>query len=170
MTQTTMHAQPQTPTLFQVTVTVNTDGPADADAIRRAFSEGGPFLASPLTISSEDGYMSVLFAGVDDDPTPWHGNAADAAPGADIVGALAGFSDERSLAAALIKALLTVTSVREAAGLAPRSEIRIDAVPAPALRHDSVSQSHSDGTPDTFPEFRPRRRRRSDVAPCGPPR
>lgn len=170
MTRTTMHAQPQSPTLFQVTLTVNTDGPADADAMRLAFSEGGPFLASPLTISAEDGYMTVLFAGVDDDPTQWRANAADAAPGADIVGALAGFSDERSLAAALIKALLTFTSVREAAGLPPRSEIRIDAVPAPALRHNSVSQSRSDEAPDSLPEFRPHGRRRSDLRPSGPPR
>ena len=140
-----------TPNLFQVTLTVNAEGPGDADALREAFSDGGPFLASPLTISAEDGYVTVLFSGVDDVATHPRG---DAAPGADIVGALAGFSDERSIAAAVMKALLTFTSVREGAGLPPRRELRIDVVPAPVLRQNSVSQSHSDDTPDNFPEFR----------------
>ena len=151
---TNAQTQPQTtPNLFQVTLTTDTGGPGDAEALRTAFSEGAPLLASPLTISDDDGYVTILFAGVDDDPTQLGANAALAIPGADIVASLAGFGDERSPTAAVVKALLTFWSVREAAGLPPRHDLRIDVVPAPALRQSSVSVSWSDGTPDDVPQF-----------------
>lgn len=141
------------PRLYHVTLTVDAEGAEAAEAMRVAFETGGPFLAPPLTLTAFDGYLTIRFAGVSDDPAHALTSVGDATPGAEIVAALAGFSHQHSLTVAIIKALLTFTAMRELAGLPPREELRIDVVPAPPLPQDSVSPQLSDSVRGTFPEF-----------------
>lgn len=143
----------EAPKLYHVTLTANAEGAEVAEAMRIAFAEGGPFLATPLSFGTDDGYLTVRFAGVSDDPNQTLTTVEYATAGAEIVNALAGFSHQHSLTVAVIKALLTFTAMREIAGLPPRDELRIDVVPAPPLPQDSVSPQLSDSLPDRFPQF-----------------
>ena len=88
-----------------------------------------------------------------DDPTPGVTSLEYATPGAEIVAALAGFSQQHLLTVALLKALLTFSAVREAADLPSRDRLRIDVMPAGAPLQDSVSPRLSEGAATPFPEF-----------------
>ena len=143
----------EVPNLYHVTLTVDAEGKGVADALTSAFRDGGPFLAAPSTIGAGDGYVTVRFAGVSDDPTTGPKSVEHSTPGAEVVGALAGFSHHHSLAVALVKALLTFAAMREAAGLPPRHELRIDVVPAQPLPEDTLSLQLSEGVSGQFPEF-----------------
>ena len=132
-----------------MTLTANAEGPEIAEAMRAAFAVGGPFLASPLTIAAEDGYLTIRFPGVSDDPAGGPTSVGAATPGAEIVGALAGFSHQHSLAVCVVKALLTFSAIREGAGLPPaRGAGGFDVVPSVPLSQDRLSPQLSDGIPD----------------------
>ena len=139
--------------LYDVTLTANAEGPEVAEVMRAAFAVGGRFLASPLTIAADDGYLTIRFPGVSDDPAAGPTSVGCATPGAEIVSALAGFSRQHSLAVCVIKALLTFSAIREGAGLPPPAELRIDVVPSAPLSQDRLSPQRSDGIPDDFPTF-----------------
>ena len=142
-----------TPALYHVTLTVDAEGAEAAEGLAAAADEGGPFLAPPLSIAREDGYVTIRFAGVSDDPVQSLTSVGHGTPGAEIVAALAGFSHRNSLTVVVIKALLTFTAMREMAGLPPLEELRIDVVPAPPLSQNSLSPQLSDAVPGDFPEF-----------------
>jgi hypothetical protein len=142
------------PRHYHVTLTIDAEGHEVADALFAAFSENGPFLAgSAVGITPEDGYVSVRFTDVSDDPTQGPTSVEHSTPGAEIIGALAGFSRHHSLTVAVIKALLTLAAMRETAGLPPRHELRIDVVPASPLPQDTVSQQHSEGAVSPIQAF-----------------
>ena len=142
-----------TPTPYHVTLTVNEEQDGLTEALEEALSTGGPFLATPLSVASTDGYVTIRFATVSDDPTATTTTTEHATPGAETVAALEGFSHEHTLTTAVLKALLTFATIRAGAGLAPRREVRIDAVVAPPLHPDSLSIQRSDAVEDAFPPF-----------------
>lgn len=141
------------PLLYDVTLTVDAEGRSEADAMLKAFDSGGPFLARPLTVKAENGYLRVRFERVSDDPTEGPTTVEHQTPGAELVAGFHGFSHRQSLPVAVLKTLLTFSAIREIAGLPPRHELRIDVVPAPPLSQDSVSLRLSDAVSDEFPRF-----------------
>ena len=142
-----------TPKLYHVTLTVNEEQDGLAQALEEALSTGGPFLATPLSVASTDGYVTIRFAALSDDPTATTTTTEHATPGAETVAALEGFSHEHTLTTAVLRALLTFATIRAGAGLPPRRELRIDAVEAPPLHEDSLSLQRSDATAHDFPPF-----------------
>jgi hypothetical protein len=131
---------------YDVTLTTTAEGPDVAEALFHAFNTHRPLLAgTPPAIGAEGDRITVSFCGVSDDPVHGLTSIEASAPGAEIVAALAGFSSQHLLTVALLRALLTFSAMREAAGLPPRDKIRIDVVPSPPPSQDTLSQRLSEG-------------------------
>jgi hypothetical protein len=143
------------PRLFSVRICFDADeGPEVADALAGVLRNDGPFLApGPVTIRSNDGHVIVEFHAISDDPGVGPTSVGQSVPGAEAVAALEGFSHEHSVAAPVMRALLTVTAAREIAGLPPRREIRIDVTPAPPLPQDALSSHLSESVHMTARTF-----------------
>ena len=134
--------------MFSVRITF--DAPEGREIVGRlvdALNEQGPHLAKVAGVAYQDGYATIEFEPVPDDPGRGPTSLEGAAPGAEIVAALSGFSHQHSLVGPALRGLLTVTAAREAAGLAPRRETRIDVVPAGTLPQDALSSQLSDAVP-----------------------
>ena len=161
------------PQMFTVRISFNADDPDTAERLSAAFRGGGPFLLrGPVAVKAEDGYVTVQFDRLSDDPAllllhperdrsdlkdePWPPVTAGriaAAEGAEIVAALEGFSHQHCLAIPVLRALLTLSAMQERAGLPPRREMRIDAVPAEPLHQDSLSTHRSESVHPTPARF-----------------
>jgi hypothetical protein len=133
------------PKMFTVRITFKADGPDPAARLLAGFRRNAPFLAPGLlSVRAEGSYVTVEFDRLSDDPTMGPTSVGHATPGAEIVAALEGFSNEHSVAIPVFRALLTVIAISEKAGLAPSSELRIDVVSADALPQDSLSTHRSE--------------------------
>lgn len=133
------------PQMFTIRISFNADGLDTAERLSAAFRKDGPYLApGTVSIRADDGYVTVEFERVSDDPTMGPTSVGHKTPGAEIVAAMEGFSHEHSVVVPVLRALLTVTAMRELAGLPPRRELRIDVVPAEPLPQDSVSTHRSE--------------------------
>jgi hypothetical protein len=131
--------------MFTVRITFNADDADSAERLSAAFRGDGPLLApGPVAVKEEEGYLTVEFDRLSDDPTMGPTSTSHSTPGAEIVAALEGFSHQHSVVIPVVRALLTVTAMRERAGLAPRGEMRIDVVPAEPLPQDSLSTHRSE--------------------------
>lgn len=142
------------PEMFNVHVTF--DAPEGDRVVRRlidALNEHRPELAKGIGVSYSDGYATMEFEPVPADPTAGPASADAPIPGAEIVAALEGFSHQRSLVVPVVRAVLTADAAREAAGLTPRREMRIDVVPAPKLHQDVLSSHRSGAAPRPDPRF-----------------
>ena len=133
------------PKMFTVRITFNADGSDTAERLSAAFRDHGPFLIpGVVSIGAQEGYVTVEFDPVCDDPTMGPTSVGHSTPGAEIVAALEGFSHEHSVVIPVMRAVLTLTAMAETAGLTPRSEMRIDVVPARPLPQDSLSTHRSE--------------------------
>lgn len=142
------------PQMFTVRISFNADDPDTAERLSAAFRGGGPFLLrGPVAVKAEDGYVTVQFDRLSDDPTMGPTSTRRSTPGAEIVAALAGFSHQHCLAIPVLRALLTLSAMQERAGLPPRREMRIDAVPAEPLHQDSLSTHRSESVHPTPARF-----------------
>jgi hypothetical protein len=142
------------PQMFIVRITFDADDPDTAEALSAAFRGDGPFLVrSPIAVKPQDGYVTVEFDRLSDDPTAGPTSTRDSTAGAEIVAALVGFSHQHSLATPVLRALLTVNAMFEKVGLAPRREMRIDVVPAEPLTQDSLSTHRSESVHPTPARF-----------------
>jgi hypothetical protein len=140
--------------MFTVRITFNADDPDTAARLSAAFRGGGPFLLrGPVAVKAQDGYVTVEFDRLSDQPTMGPTSTSHSTPGAEIVAALEGFSHQHSVAIPVLRALLTVIAMHETAGLAPRREVRIDAVPAEPLPQDSLSTHRSESVHPTPARF-----------------
>ena len=109
-----------------------------------ALNAHGPHLAQVTGVSYENGYATIEFEPVPNDPRTGPTSVEGSMPGAEIVAALEGFSHEHSLVVPVVRALLTATAARAAADLPPRREMRIETVPAAPVPQDALS-SHRSG-------------------------
>lgn len=133
------------PQMFTVRITFNAEGSDTAEQFSTALRDDGPFLApARVSVQARDGHVVVEFDRLSDDPTMGSTSVGQSTPGAEIVAALEGFSHEHSVAIPVLRSLLTVTAMRERAGLAPWHEMRIDVVPADPLPQDSLSLHRSE--------------------------
>jgi hypothetical protein len=144
------------PQMFTVRITFNADDPYTAERLSAAFRGDGPFLVrGPVAVKAEDGYVTVEFDRLSDDPPMGPTSTSHSTPGAEIIAALEGFSHQHSLAIPVLRALLTLSAMQESAGLPPRREIRIDAVPAEPLPQDTLSTHRSESVhPTPYPVWR----------------
>jgi hypothetical protein len=130
---------------YTVVLTIDAEEQHDAvEALWQAFTNDGPFLATPTGIRHADGCVTIEFAEVPDDPTTVPTSVEHGTPGAEVVAALEGFSHAHSLMVPVVRALLTATAMRQAAGLPRPRELRIGVLPAAPLPQDSVSQRLSE--------------------------
>jgi hypothetical protein len=142
------------PQLYHVRLTFNADGGHDTiQRLWESFSAEGPHLANPTGIKAQDGYISVDFDAVSDDPTFGATSVGHGAPGAEAVAALEGFSHQHTLIVPLLRALLTLAAMREKAGLPPQQEMRVDVVPATPLAQEQLSTHLGGGGPIEPREF-----------------
>jgi hypothetical protein len=142
------------PQLYFVRVTFDASG--DREVVERlweAFSSSGPHLAQPTGIHSDDGHVTVDFDAVPNDPVTGATSVEHGAPGAEVVAALEGFSHQHTLVVPLLRALLTLTAIREKAGLPPRRELRVDVLPAAPMAQEQLSSHLGGGGPPENPEF-----------------
>jgi hypothetical protein len=103
----------------------------------------------------EFNHVTVEFDRLSDDPPMGPTSTSHSTPGAEIIAALEGFSHQHSLAIPVLRALLTLSAMQESAGLPPRREIRIDAVPAEPLPQDTLSTHRSESVhPTPYPVWR----------------
>ena len=129
------------------TVRITFDAPEGRDVVARlvdALGSQGPHLARTTGVRYDDGYATIEFEPVPDDPWSGPTSLKGSIPGAEIVAALEGFSHQHSLVVPVVRALLTASAARAAAGLAPRREMRIDVVPAGTLPQDTLSMHLSE--------------------------
>jgi hypothetical protein len=142
------------PDLFFVRLVFDAD--RDQDAVERlweAFSTAEPHLARPTGIEAIDGHIAVDFDGVSDDPTFGPTSVEHGAPGAEAIAALRGFSRQRTLVVPAMRALLTLSAMRERAGLPPRREVRVDVLPATPLAPQELSTHRSGEVAVPRPRF-----------------
>jgi len=128
------------------TVRISFDAEEGQEIVPRlvdALNVDGPHLAQVTGVSYEDGYATIEFEPVPDDPRTGPSSVEGSMPGAEIVAALEGFSHEHSIVVPVVRALLTATAARAAAGLPPRHEMRIETVPAAPLPQDALSTHRS---------------------------
>ena len=141
--------------LYFVRVTFDAAG-GDREVVERlweAFSSEGPHLAQPTGIQAQDGHVTVDFDSVPNDPGIGATSVEHGAPGAEVVAALEGFSHQHTLVVPLLRALLTLTAMREKAGLEPRRELRVEVVPAAPMAQEQLSTHLGGGGPPEHPEF-----------------
>lgn len=141
------------PEMFSVSVSFDA---REGDVVGRlvdALNTRHPGLAKGMGVSYRDGYATMEFEPVPDDPTTGPASSDAPIPGAEIVAALEGFSHQHSLVVPVVRALLAADAAREAAGLPPRREMRIDVVPAPKLHQDVLSSHRSGAAPRPEPRF-----------------
>ena len=131
--------------MFTVRVTFDAgEGREIVPRLVDVMNEDGPHLARMIGVTYDKGYATMEFEPVPNDPHAGPTSVEGSMPGAEIVAALEGFSHEHSPVAAIVRALLTVSAARTAAGLPPRREIRVDAVPAGTLPQDALSTQLSE--------------------------
>jgi hypothetical protein len=139
-------------TMFSVRVTFDApEGDQVVGLLVDALNEQGPHLAKVTGVTWDDGYATVYFEPVPDDPRGGPTSIEGGAPGAEIVAALEGFSHAHSLVVPVFRALLTTTAAREAAGLSPRREMRIEVRPAPPAQQDLLSTHLSESAHPAAP-------------------
>jgi hypothetical protein len=122
------------PQMYRVEASFDADDPRDATERLELFADSGPVAAMPTGIRLDDGHVTVEFDRLTDDPHAGPTTADEGAPGGEVIAALEGFQRRHTLLVPVLRALLSVSTACNRAGVAPGREPLARAPGGRALR------------------------------------